>query len=164
MKSTIFIEPNSGKPKKKLAASKKNMTKNFCYRCAADTYLLENGKKSVCSKCGLTELQAKKYVNTEVKLTQNSQKFFPKIQEAKIDSFCHACNQIKPHDSHRGKLWCDTCGRDETAAKSFAAISNTLETKNENYTNQAIIVATKATLLITLFPFSLLFLVWIYGF
>ena len=45
----------------------KNMTTNFCYRCAVDTELILTGKKPVCSKCGLSESQAKKYVNTEKK-------------------------------------------------------------------------------------------------
>lgn len=51
----------------------KNMTTNFCYRCAVDTEQTVTGRTQVCSKCGLSESKARRYVNTEVK-TKNLKK------------------------------------------------------------------------------------------
>jgi hypothetical protein len=140
------------------------MAKLFCYNCSVDTDFAKNGKKSYCNLCGLTEAAGKKLRNSEKK--ELSLPVIPYQKDVKQlePAFCHACHQITQHEFSSGKLWCNTCGRNESAAKSFA---NTLQQQNiggESYLDSAIMTGIKATLLVALFPLSLLYLVVVYGF
>jgi hypothetical protein len=139
------------------------MTTKFCYRCANDTEFISGGKR--CSQCGLTELQGKKFINSERRPSQTLPAKSIKVQIIQKSVFCHACNEVTQHDlQSNGNLWCNTCGRDEGAALAFSKLVNSRDEVNESYVDSALVVSIKLTLLFFLFPWSLLFLVIFYGF
>jgi hypothetical protein len=155
------------------------MLTNFCYKYATETKLIKNGRKLVCSECGLSNSQAKKYVNSK-----GTKKLAPKHEktpESKKDHFCHACNQTTRHNFERGRLWCDVCGRDESAAISYKIVNErnaNLTKRNIFRKNEAIPMSDNenkylaldpiefiilSTLMTVFFPWSLLFCFLFYG-
>jgi hypothetical protein len=127
----------------------------------------------------LSNAQSKKYVYS--KGTKKSAPRPEKISESTKDYFCNACTQTTRHNFERGRLWCDVCGRDESAAISARIINernaraaklnflhkNQFISMPENENKYLLLDPIEFTILSTLmcvfFPWSLLFCLLFYG-
>lgn len=87
------------------------------------------------------------------------------IEAETRDGFCLACNKTAKFELFKDDWFCSECGRNEQAARHFnSAFDKTTEIVGANPTVDSYVeLAIKATLLISLFPISLIFLVAVYG-
>lgn len=155
------------------------MTQQFCYFCKKDTNFIKDKKKLVCSNCKYTESNAKRIVNTErntkkKKSTEPSSKR-PTINQKQrtiVNSYglppkpenCVACKSTD--FIYQNGWFCNQCGRSESVAKRFInsienQTKNSLAEKNESFSflDSTIAYGIVITLVISFFPFILLYLV-----
>jgi hypothetical protein len=83
------------------------------------------------------------------------------VDEKRI-KYCHACATEVSFKFSHGDWICEKCGRTEDAAMSFRGSQKT--TNDPSAVDGFLELGIKVALLISLFPFSLLFLVIFYGF
>jgi hypothetical protein len=80
---------------------------------------------------------------------------------------CLACNYVTKFNEYGGDWYCDVCGRNENASikflKSTGGNTQLTQSNSGSLADGYIELAIKTTLLIGLFPISLLFLVVCYG-
>jgi len=82
--------------------------------------------------------------------------------------YCLACKKQTKFDFLGSDWFCDDCGRNEIVSKKFIESqrghSQNLDgTKNNTISNSIVELGIKLSLLIALFPFSLIYLILIYG-
>ena len=156
----------------------------FCYFCAADTSFTQVERKLLCSQCNHTELEGKRSVNSVNKSAQKKSKELASSMRASDQEqhtikqnkkrlphkpdFCTACESTDLY--YENGWYCDKCGRSESAAEQYIkSIRKQTKVpqadKNTNYSilDSSIALLIITTLIISTFPFSLIFLVCIVG-
>jgi hypothetical protein len=82
--------------------------------------------------------------------------------------YCLACKKQTKFDFLRSDWYCDICGRNEIVSKNFIEsqtgyTQNLDGTKNNSISNSIVELGIKLSLLIALFPFSVIYLILAHG-
>ena len=106
-------------------------------------------------------------VKEQLSTESNSIRIVKVIEPQHRQLNCIACNCVTKFNESRGDWFCDVCGRNESASikfiKSLGGNTHLAQSNSGSLADGYIELAIKTTLLIGLFPISLLFLVVCYG-